>query len=142
AEEQLARLRALAHPGHAVEYPAQLCAREIGVRHQAGLGAGHLAVAVLNQGVHHLTGAPALPDYGVIDRFAGIFVPDYGSFTLVCDAYARYLRGVGLDLEHGYARDLQRGVPDLLRVVLPPAWLGIILRELLLRHRAYAATVV
>ncbi|MNV81194.1 hypothetical protein D3C71_1748430 [compost metagenome] len=41
-------------------------------------------------------GAAALPDDGVVNRFAGLFFPDDGGFTLVGDADTGDLIGIDI----------------------------------------------
>ena len=80
---------------------------------------------------HELVGARVLPDDRVVDRLAGRAVPDDCRLALVGDAQrgdvARRRRPVERPSDH-----LLRALPDLHRVVLDPARLGIDLLVLLL----------
>src|SRR5581483_2113017 len=75
-----------------------------------------------------------LPDDRAMNRLAGGALPDNGGFALIGDADRRDLRG--LDLNAGavavqrLAERAQHRLPDLLGLVLDPARLGEVLREL------------
>jgi len=135
AEGQFAALGALAHAGHVVEDPLDLGAGEIGIDHQAGLLAHQRLQALRAQRGADRLGAAVLPDDGVVDRHAGAAVPQHRGLALVGDAQ----RGDVVGLQAGFGEHLARGVelaaPDLARVVLDPAGLGIDLAEFALRHR-------
>ncbi len=69
-----------------VEDPADLGAGEIGVEQQAGLGGEQRFEAICLQLRAQWRGAPVLPDDGVVDRLAGLAVPDQRRLALVGDA--------------------------------------------------------
>ena len=142
AEKQLALLRPLSGAGGVVQQPLDLGAGEIGVGHKAGLFPDGVAVAFGFQLVNDGGGAAALPDDGVGNGLAGGLVPDDGGFPLVGDADGRDVIGGDAQLFHGGPGDLQRGGPDLLRVVLHPAGEGEDLAKLLLRRGADISRVV
>ncbi|MNO71877.1 hypothetical protein D3C76_628050 [compost metagenome] len=76
--------------------------------------------------------ASALPDDGVVDRAAGVLVPDHGGFTLVGDADGRDLVVVQSRLRQGFDHHRTLGGEDFHRVMFDPAGLRIMLRELAL----------
>ena len=86
AERQLARRGAGAGAGHVVENPADLAAREVGVDEQPGLLLDQRPGAVRLQPLAEVRGPPILPDDGVVDRLAGLAIPDDGRLALVGDA--------------------------------------------------------
>jgi len=142
AERQLAALCALARSRHGVEDEADLRAREVGVDHQAGARA-------------HLFGEPAraqlladrrrlarLPHDRAVDRLAGSAVPHHGRLTLVRDPDRGDVGSARARLRERILRRAQLGAPDLLRIVLDPARLREVLRELDLIDRCDRAVAV
>ena len=95
-----------ARAAHVVQQPRDLGAAEVGIDHQAGalahqaLGAHLLQLGALRRGT------PVLPDDGVVDRLAGLPVPDDGGLALVGDADAHHV----LQRHLGLAQDFARGV--------------------------------
>src|SRR6185503_21155517 len=133
AERELAALRARPRTGHVVEQPGNLGAAEVGIDHQAGalahqaLGAHLLQLRALRRG------APVLPDDGVMDRLAGLPVPEDRGLALVGDADAHHILERDLGPAQHFARGVALRLVDLLRVVLDPAGLRENLAELALR---------
>src|SRR5690606_20527800 len=78
-------------------------------------------------------GTPVLPDDGGIRAASGLPIPDDGGFTLVRDADGGDVGGLHTAPCDRAARDVEGGGPDLLRIVLDPAGLRVMLRELALR---------
>ena len=77
----------VARAGHVVEDPADLAAGEIRVDEQAGLALDQRRSCPSRlQPLAELGGAPILPDDGVVDRLAGLAVPDDRRLALVGDA--------------------------------------------------------
>ena len=134
AEKQLAALGALARTLDVVEYPLDLGAGKICVYKKPGLVANIVADAVGGKLIADGRCASALPDDGVIHRLACVFIPNDRSLTLVCYAYAGYVRrgklaffkclGKGAKLRFQYDH----------RVVFDPAGLGIYLWKRILRY--------
>jgi hypothetical protein len=79
-----------------------------------------------------VSGAPILPDDGVVDRLAGLAIPDQRGLALVGDTYARNLYSFFSGLLQGLATDFEHRLPDFLRVMLDPAILRVDLCEFLL----------
>ena len=142
AKQQFARFGLFARPRHIVEDPLQLGGREIGVDDKAGLFAELLGQAARLQFVAVSTGAAALPDDGVIDRFPRLLVPDDGGLALVRDADGFDLRRPRADLVHRRKCHAQLSGPDLVRVMLDPAGFREILGKFFLRHAAHLARFV
>ena len=130
AKDQFALLGPRPRAFDIVENPGQLGAGEIGIEQQPGARGHHLLETFRSEIGTDFGGAPVLPDDGVIDRFAGLTVPDDGGLALVGDADGGDLAG-GLDR---LAAGRQRGVPEVLRIVFNPAALRKMLGELLLRR--------
>ena len=84
-----ARARA---PGTLSRIQRILLAGKVGVDDQAGLGPDRVAGAVRLQALAEVRGAAILPDDRVVDRLAGLAVPDDGRLALVGDADARPCR--------------------------------------------------
>ena len=142
AERELAGLGPRARARDVVENPRDLAPREVGVDHETRALADERVVAVGPEAVAEVRRAPVLPDDGVVDRLAGLAIPDDGRLALVGDAdgrdVARPQVRAAEDLDgHG---DLRR--PDLLRIVLDPAGLRKDLLELALRDAGDGAVVI
>ena len=137
AEQQLAGLGLLPRAGDVVQDPFQLGGRKVGVDDKARLLPEGFGVAAGLQLVAVGAGAPALPDDGVVDRLAGVPVPDDGGLALVGDADGGDVGGRRADLVHGRQGHPQLGGPDLVGVVLHPAGLREILGEFLLGDAAH-----
>ena len=73
-----------------------------------------------------------LPDDGVVDRLAGLAIPDDRRFALVGDADGGEVGGFDAGLGERPPDDLDAAGPDLDRIVLDPTGLGEDLLMLLL----------
>ena len=135
AEEELPGICPLSGAGDLVQQPLDLGAGKIGVRHKAGFHPDLVPIALLYQPLDDIRGPAALPDDGVGDGLSRLFIPDHGGLPLVRNADGRDIQRRDAQLRHGRAGDLQRRVPDLQRVVLHPARLGVYLPEFLLGGR-------
>lgn len=142
AEAELAALGPCACTGHVLQNPADLGGAEIGVDDKAGLEADLISQAEGLEAVTVFAGAAVLPDYGVIDRFAGGGVPHHGRLTLVGDAYAGDVQTVDSQLSNGLRDDRGLAGPDLPGVVLDPAWFWEMLCKFFLCHAPGAPLVV
>ncbi len=130
AERELARLGASARAADVVEDPRDLGAREVSVDDEARAREDLRGVARALQLVAHVGRAAALPDDGAMNGGAGLLVPDERRLALVgdadpCDVSLRDSCGCEC-LRHGRLDRL----PDVLGVVLDPAGLREVLREL------------
>ena len=131
-EQQLAPRRPLAGAGVGVEQPLELGAREVGVEQQAGALGDHRLVPGGAQLGAERAGAAVLPDDRPPERLAGRPVPDQRGLALVGDADRRDRAGSEpRPLDRGAADRGGRG-PEVGGVVLDPARLREMLRELLL----------
>ncbi len=81
-----------------------------------------------------LGGTTALPDNGVLDRFAGFFFPDLRGFTLVRITASCNLIGTDLGFRQHFYQRGALGVPDFHWVVFYPAWFWVELLLFALRH--------
>jgi len=86
--------------------------------------------------------APVLPDDGVVNRRIGLAIPEDRRFALVSDADGGDFAAVFLRFRQRFARGRKRRRPDLFRVMLDPAFMGVMLGELRLRDRDDAAGAV
>ena len=113
------------------EHPLELGGREVGIEHQAGALAHHrFQTLPLELGAP--VGGPAiLPDDRRPHRLAGCPFPEHHGFALIGDPD----RGGALP---GARQDLTQ----IVRIVLDPAGLGKVLRELLLGGRQHGSVLV
>ena len=86
--------------------------------------------------------SPVLPYYGITNRLVCMSVPNHGGFALVGDADGRDVRGLRAGVGQRAARGGELGVPDFHRIVLDPAGVRIVLRELALVDAAHAARAI
>ena len=129
AEGEFAGFGAAAGAGDSVEDPGDLGGGEIRVQAEAGAAGDFGVVAVAGELVAEIGGAAVLPDDGVVDRVAGGAVPDEGGFALVGDADGG---DAGVGLGQGGAGGGEGGGPEVCRVVLDPAGVGVVLGEFFL----------
>ena len=126
AEQKLPGLGLFPRAGDVVQDPLDLSGREIGVRHKAGVFPDIVCHAGgLEQLVHKGRGAAALPDDGIIHRASSALVPQDGGLALVGDADARNVLGVYAALGDDLVHYAVLAGPDLHRVVLHPALMGV-----------------
>ena len=124
AEGQFAGASAAAGIGDIVEQPANLACREIGIDHQPRFLLDHRGVAVVLELVAETGGSPVLPDDGVMNRPAGLPIPEHRGFALVGDADGGDLADVDIRLLEHLLGNAELDPPDLIRIVLDPAGLG------------------
>jgi hypothetical protein len=78
-------------------------------------------------------GSAVLPDDCVVDRFAGLAIPDDGGLALIGDAHGGQVAGTNA----GLSQDLDHGAhlrgQDVVRVVFYPATLWVNLAEFAMR---------
>ncbi len=86
AEGELAALGAPARARNLIQQPRELGAAEVGIDDQAGALGYQALGADLLQLVAHRRGAPVLPDDRVMERLAGLAVPQQRGLALVGDA--------------------------------------------------------
>src|SRR5690606_19574332 len=92
--------------------------------------------------VAQLGGAAVLPDDRAVDRTAGLAVPDERGLALVRDADAGELARLDPRRQQRMANRLERGVPEVLGLVLDPARVREMLLELLLADADRAEALV
>src|SRR5690606_8282264 len=103
----------------------------------------HLALEPL--GAHPLAdrrGLARLPDDRAVDRLAAAAIPHDRRLALVRDADRGHVGGGRARLGQRLARRAQLAVPDLRGIVLDPAGLREVLRELVLRDRGDPAVAL
>ncbi len=132
AEKQFALFGPVSGAFDMIENPFQFCSRKIGVQHQSCIFPDVILQSRGFQFITDRSGSAALPDNGIIDRFARGFVPDDGGFTLIgnadrCDFFRRNTGGG----QH-FAGDTALRSPDFHGIMLHPAGLGIDLCEFVL----------
>src|SRR5438552_10648481 len=82
---------------------------------------------------------PALPDDGAMDGTARLAIPDDGGLTLVGDADRRHVTTGESGGAERLRHHLQTDAPDLFGIVLDPARLRIVLRDLGVGPAAHGA---
>ncbi|MNS83769.1 hypothetical protein D3C72_1175710 [compost metagenome] len=129
AQLDLALLGPFPRPRHGVQQPGVFRGREIGVEDQARRRLHHGLMPFGRQPRGHVRRAPVLPDNRPVQRLAGRGVPDDRGLPLVGDAHGGEAIHAAR-LAHHLATGLQRRAPDLGRVMLDPARLRKVLRQL------------
>jgi hypothetical protein len=132
AEDGVAALGRLAYPVDVLQDPLDLAAGEVRGRRQAGLAPDDVAAAVAVQRRGDPVGPGVLPHDRVVDRLAGVPVPDDRCLALVGDPDRGQVGGGDAGLFEPAPDDLLAAHPDLGRIVLDPARFGIDLLVLLL----------
>ena len=135
AEPQLARFGLGPRPLDMGQEPFQLGRREIGVKQQAGLVADHVAMSRRLQRRAAFGSAAVLPDNRIMDRLAGLGIPDNRGFALVGDADGGNVAGLDPGLGDGLPHRRQNRSPDIAHIMLDPARAGESLRKFLLGRR-------
>ena len=120
AEQNVARFRLLARAGHVVQHPANLQGAEVGRQREAGLGAKAVGAAGARQLGNVFGYSRILPHQGIVQRLAGVAIPEHRGFPLVGDADGRQVAGPQGALPHGGRHHLFGAAPDLVGVVLHP----------------------
>ena len=80
-----------------------------------------------------LSGAPILPNNGVIDWFASLSIPDYGGFSLISYADSRNFFWANACFNDGGLSRVEGSPPDIRGAVFNPARIGKVLLEFFLR---------
>src|SRR5690606_11607642 len=142
AEAEVPGFGLLGRPVDVLEDPTDLGARKVGGEGKAGLVTEPVLPAVLAELVDDLVRPGVLPDDGVVDGFAGVAVPHDSRLALVGDTDSLDVGDVDPTLLEGTVDDLLSAVPDLLRIVLDPARLGVDLLVLALVDGDDLATVI
>ena len=132
-EGQFAAFGSFADAFDVVENPQQLGGGEIRVENQPGIVL-HVICKARNglEAIGIGRGPAALPNDGVVNRFAGLAVPHDGGFTLVGDPDGGNIFGSGVDFGHRFGTDGVLGGPDLHRIVFDPTRMRVDLREFVL----------
>mmetsp|Transcript_14704 Transcript_14704/g.43148 ORF Transcript_14704/g.43148 Transcript_14704/m.43148 type:complete len:361 (+) Transcript_14704:742-1824(+) len=142
AEDGAALAGGGARARHVLKYPDDLGGREVGHDGEARV-APQAVLAPRRLGrntVRNLLGARAVPDDSVAQWLPRLLVPDDGGLPLVGDANGTHLRRVNAG--HSFRYHLGRPLPDLERVVLHPAGLGVVLLVLALGARDNVSVVI
>ena len=142
AEQDLAARSFFARFLNMVEDPLDLGAGKIGIRDQAGGLPDVVAQPLSYQVIHNACRTAALPDDGIVDRAAGVALPQDSRLALVGDADASHLgRGYACRCEH-FEHGGVLGRPDVHRILFHPALMRIMLRQLVLPDRKDILLVV
>ena len=136
AEQQLAFFCLFSGTGDIFQKPANLGAGEIGIDDQTGFAADGIHQSFSLQCIAIRSSPAALPYDGVVNRSAGIFIPDDGGFPLVGDANSRNVGSFHTGVAHCLLGNFQLGGKNLVRIVLHPTGLGENLGKFLLGNAA------
>ena len=132
AEAQFSAFGARSGTRNGIEDPGDLACRKIGVRNKPRRLANVVGPAFLFH-LFDAVGSPAaLPDDGVVNRFAGRGFPNNGRLALVGDTDGGDLLGARVHLLHGFHGHAHLRGPDVHGVVFDPARLRIVLFKLAL----------
>jgi hypothetical protein len=133
AKQQFPPPRFVARALDMVQNPFQLGAREIGIGQQAGPFDDNLIIARFAQAAAKIGGATVLPDNRIVDRLPGRSVPNQCGFALIGDADCDDVIWPKARLFNRCTACARGGRPQIGRVMLDPAGIGEMLRELFLR---------
>ena len=125
-----------------VDQPPGLGSREVRRYGETRRGSEAILAAIRGQLVADLVSAGVLPHERVVDRLAGVSVPEHGGLTLVGDSYGRKVAGLDSGLVERALDDLLAALPDLLGVMLDPTRLGVDLLVLLLIEVHHVPAVI
>ena len=142
AEEQVAPCRHLPGAIHILQNPGGLRRGEIRVRQKSRLILKPLCQPPLLQLRAKRLGSAALPDDGGVHRLPRGAVPGDQRFPLVGDSDTVNLVRADVHLVQKLSADARLLVPDLLRILLHPARMGIRLPDLLLAHSQLMSVLV
>ena len=142
AEQQVAALGALSCTRNVIQDPLDLRAGEVGIDKQPSLLLHVITESVRHQLVTDGRRAAALPDDCIIDRSAGVLVPDDGRLALVRDADAGDVRRRQAALFKRLAHGKHLTLKDDHRVMFHPARFWVDLRGGILRQRHNVALTV
>ncbi len=118
-----------------IQNPFYFGAREVGINYQAGGVLDILFQALFLQFRTVVRRARILPDDSVIDRLAGLFIPDNRRFALVGNADCGDLIGANIRMcQHFYQRGALRS-PDVHGIVFNPARFRVDLGKFALGNR-------
>ena len=118
-----------ARAGNVVEDPCHLASGKIRVDDEAGAFADEVFVPVLLQSIAVVGRAPVLPHDRVVDRSAGLAIPDDRRLALVGDADGRDISWTQVGASERLGGDGDLCGPDLIGIVLDPARTRKDLRE-------------
>jgi hypothetical protein len=134
AEGEPARLGRRARARHMIEQPGDFGRREIRVDQQSGAFGDQPLMSGLQQFGAGVMGAAILPDDRIVDRLAGLAIPDDRGLALVGNADRRDIAGRNAGARHRGAGGRDRRRPDALRIMLDVAGRGKDLRKFELRE--------
>jgi hypothetical protein len=117
-----------------IEQPADFAPGEISVDDKAGLVFDEFGPSGFFQTLTEGGGSAVLPDNRIVDRHAGLSIPNDSGFALICDAESSNVFGGQLGFRENVPRDLDLSIPDFARVMLDPAGLGEDLLKFLLSN--------
>ena len=118
--------------GNIIQNPLYLGSRKISVYYQAGFFSDRIGEAFFFKSIADIGGSAALPNYGIINGTACLFVPDNGCFPLVGNSDCSNLLGGNSASFQNFAGYTALLSPYFHSIMLDPALLRKNLRKLLL----------
>ena len=117
-----------------IQYPFDLCRREISIDHQSGLLLDEIGITLRFQFLAVVSRPSVLPHNRIVNREARLTVPDNCRLPLVgnADTGNMIIRHVGFC--HRFLDRERLRIPNLVRVMFYPTRLGEILLECFLRE--------
>jgi hypothetical protein len=125
AEDGIAALGRFAYTCNVVENPLHFGTGEVGGQGEADLFAEPVLADVAFKLFTDFVGAGVLPDDGVVEWFAGIFVPNDGGFALIGDTNSNDVGGGEVAFLHRAFDDVLGARPNFHGIMFHPAWFGI-----------------
>ena len=133
SESQLALFGTPARAANMVQYPTDFRSREIRVDQQTRLAPYLLLGAAPLQVTAGVGRSAILPDDGVIDRLAGVSIPDENRLALVGDADGGYVLRANAGLFEQLSHRPQLRTQDVGRVLFDPPGVRVNLPDIPLR---------
>jgi len=122
SKEQIAFFGLFTGAGDIFQNPADLGAGKISVYNEACFFFDCFIKPFCFDTVTVLSGTAALPDYGVIHRLAGSFIPYYRGFPLVGNPDSRHISRGNTPPGPYLGQNPQLRRPNFHRIMLNPAW--------------------
>jgi len=120
SKEQITFFGLFTGAGDIFQNPANLGTREISIYYETCFLFDCLIKPFCFEAVTVLSGTPALPDYSVIHRLAGGFIPYYRGFPLVGNPDGRYISRGNTRPGLYFGQNPQLGRPNFHRIMLNP----------------------
>src|SRR4051812_23512917 len=132
AKSQFATCGSVPCSFYLVQYPFDLCAREVGVDNETGILAHIVGETFGFKFFADKCSSLVLPYNGVVNRLTCFSIPDYRGLTLIGDSNCSNRRSTYFIIAYYFTKHFQLCIPYLIRIVLYPTRLRKELGELFL----------